>query len=147
VNLRKELIAFYIKLKNFNAADSLLNEIPDFGNIYYKRFTAAGIFYDRYRLDSALVNADRALAVKPGDREGRMLKGKILTRMGRYYEAYRTFDDLVTADTTDTEAAHEFEHVKNILVYLNRVNKFKQDSIDRSKLQPLENIPLKKPGF
>jgi tetratricopeptide (TPR) repeat protein len=147
LNLRKELIAFYIRLRDYHAADSLLEKIPDQGNTFYKNLTSAEIFYNRYRLDSALAYTDKALALLPDDHDGLMMKGRTQTRMGRYYDAFRTFNGLVDRDSTDTEAAQEFEHVKNILTYLNRVNKFKQDSINRTKLQPLENIPMKKPGF
>ncbi len=143
-NLIKELVNIYINMNNFSSADSLLHIIPDKGNTFFKQISLSKLNLARYWLDSALAYADKALSTDSANREALYLKGRILEKKGRYYDARNIYAGLLIADSTDVIAGQEMDHLNRIIAYLNRLNKFRQDSIERANLKPLQTIPLRK---
>ncbi len=142
--LRQELVDIFINLKRYYSADSLINVLPDQGNEYFKNFSKARLFYERYRLDSALFYADKAIQSTNEPRDAQVLEAKTLQRLSRYYDARNVYTSILEKDSTDVEVNNDLDHVNRIISYLNRINQFRQDSINRSRIKPLETIPFNK---
>lgn len=145
VSLEKELALLYIKLKEYRSADSLLKVIPDPGNAFFKKLAYAKLYDSRYWPDSSLAYANLALELNPNSSDAMLIKGKSLERLHRYYDARNVLDALYERDTTDEKVRSAYERVTRTVQYLNRVNQYKQDSISRNRIKPLETIPLNKP--
>ncbi len=143
-NLIKELVNIYINLNDLSSADSLLKVIPDRSNYFFKQISYSKLYLARYWLDSALSYADKALNTDSTSKDALYLKAKILEKKGHYYDARNIYAGLLSIDSTDEFAGQEMEHLDRVIKYLNRLNKFHQDSIERASLKPLQTIPLKK---
>lgn len=126
--LKRSLAGLYISMKNYKGADSLLRTISggwEPATVYLLR---AKLNFAKFYYDSALIYADKILALDNRNSDALEIKGRIMDRTGQYYDALGMFELILKIDSTNTYAINETVNLRRKIAYLRKISQ-QQDEI------------------